>query len=74
MPPAITLASILENPNHLNLLNIEILGAEKGLWPTIEEYYRCIEYLVLEPHHMDGSEAWLDSATTFTEHNGLQIE
>ena len=72
--PAISLASILENLNHVDLLKIDIEGAEKELWPTIEENYMSIKHLVLEPHRMDGSEAWYERASKFIEENGLQTK
>lgn len=72
--PAISLSSILENLSHVDLLKIDIEGAEKELWPIIEENFLLINHLVLEPHHIDGSEDWYQRATRFIEENGLQTK
>lgn len=70
--PKISLESILENLPCVELLKIDIEGAEADLWPTIEKYHAKIHHLILEPHQLDNSYGWHKRAQIFIKNKNLQ--
>jgi hypothetical protein len=70
--PKISLDNILKNLPRVELLKIDIEGAEADLWPTIEKYYAKISHLILEPHQLGDSNAWYERAQNFIENKNLQ--
>jgi len=63
--PTFEFKTFIENIEKIDLLKIDIEGAEADLWKVIEMNYQKIEYLLLEPHVIEGDTFWLTRAQNF---------